>query len=84
MVWGSNKDGAYVIPDAVELTAEEGDEFNTYFSDISTLCRQYTVQFITGDADLSEVDSFQEQLVSMGVGECCAIYQDALERYNQR
>lgn len=84
VVWGSNKDGAYVIPDAVELTAEEGDEFNTYFSDISTLCRQYTVQFITGDADLSEVDSFQEQLVSMGVGECCAIYQDALERYNQR
>lgn len=84
VVWGSNKDGAYDIPDAVELTAEEGDEFNTYFSDISTLCRQYTVQFITGDKDLSEVADFQAQLEDMGVQECCDIYQAALDRYNQR
>ena len=84
VIWGSNKDGAYAIPDAVELTAEEGDEFNTYFSDISTLCRQYTVQFITGDKDLSEVASFQSQLEEMGVQTCCDIYQDALDRYNER
>lgn len=84
VIWGSNKDGAYEIPDAVELTADEGDEFNTYFSDIATLCRQYTVQFITGDADLSEVASFQAQLEEMGVQNCCDIYQAALDRYNQR
>lgn len=83
-VWGSNKDGAYVIPDAVEMTADEGDDFNTNFSDIATLCRQYTVQFITGDKDLDEVDAFQEQLSSMGVQECCDIKQAALDRYNER
>ena len=84
LIWGSNKDGAYAIPDAVEMTAEEGDDFNTSFSDIATLCRQYTVQFITGDKDLSEVDAFQEQLESMGVQDCCDIKQTALERYNNR
>ena len=66
------------------MTADEGDEFNTYFSDISTLCRQYTVQFITGDKDLSEVASFQAQLEEMGVQACCDIYQDAQDRYHQR
>ena len=84
VIWGSNKDGAYDIPDAVELTAEEGDDFNTYFSDIATLCRQYTVQFITGDKDLSQVAAFQAQLEEMGVQDCCDIYQAALDRYNQR
>ena len=66
------------------MTSDEGDEFNTYFSDISTLCRQYTVQFITGTKDLSEVDAFQEQLEGMGVDTCCEIYQDACDRYNNR
>jgi putative aldouronate transport system substrate-binding protein len=84
LVWGSNKDGIYDIPDAVELTSDEGDEFNTAFSDISTLCRQYTVQFITGDKDLSEVAAFQEQLNSMGVDTCCALYQAAYDRYMAR
>lgn len=84
LVWGSNKDGLYEIPEAVEMTADEGDDFNTIFSDVSTLCRQYTVQFIIGDADLGEVDSFQEQLESMGVQECCDLYQAALDRYNNR
>lgn len=83
-VWGSNKDGAYAIPDAVELTADEGDDFNTYFSDIATLCRQYTVEFITGSRDLSEVDTFQAQLEDMGVQNCCDIKQAALDRYNNR
>ena len=84
VIWGSNKDGAYNIPEAVEMTADEGDEFNTYFSDIATLCRQYTVQFITGTKDLSEIDSFQEQLDGMGVDTCCEIYQAAYDRYNNR
>lgn len=84
VVWGSNKDGAYDLPDAVELTADEGDEFNTYFSDISTLCRQYTVEFITGERDLAEVEAFQEQLEEMGVGTCCELYQAAYDRYNER
>lgn len=84
VVWGSNKDGTYNIPEAVEMTADEGDEFNTYFSDIATLCRQYTVQFITGTKDLSEIDSFQEQLGGMGVDTCCEIYQAAYDRYNNR
>ena len=83
-VWGSNKDGAYAIPDPVELSADEGDDFNTYFSDIATLCRQYTVEFITGSRDLSEIDTFQAQLEDMGVQNCCDIKQAALDRYNNR
>ncbi len=84
LVWGSNKDGAYELPDAVELTADEGDDFNTIFSDVSTLCREYTVQFITGDRDLSEIETFQAQLESMGVQTMCDLYQAALDRYNAR
>jgi putative aldouronate transport system substrate-binding protein len=84
LTWGSNKDGLYDIPDAVEMTSDEGDEFNTAFSDISTLCRQYIVQFITGDKDLSEIPAFQEQLESMGVDTCCQLYQAAYDRYMAR
>jgi putative aldouronate transport system substrate-binding protein len=83
-IWGSNKDGLYDIPESVELSADEGDEFNTYFSDISTLCRQYTVQFITGDKDLSEIADFQATLEGMGVDTCCELYQAAYDRYMNR
>jgi putative aldouronate transport system substrate-binding protein len=84
VIWGSNKDGLYEIPDGVTPTVDEGDDFSKYFSDISTYCQEMTCKFITGAVDMSEIEAFQSELKNMGVQECCAIYEDAIARYNAR
>ena len=84
LVWGSNKDGEYELPDGLTLTIEEGDIYSRYFTDISTYCQEMTCKFITGAVDLSEIETFQENLLTMGVNEICEVYQTALERYNAR
>jgi putative aldouronate transport system substrate-binding protein len=84
VIWGSNKDGLYEIPDGVTMTVDEGDDFSKYFSDISTYCQEMTCKFITGAVDMSEIEAFQSDLKNMGVQECCAIYEDAIARYNAR
>ncbi len=84
VIWGSNKDGLYEIPDGVTMTVDEGDEFSKYFADLSTYCQEMTCKFITGAEPLEEIEAFQQALWNMGVQECCDIYEAAIVRYNAR
>lgn len=84
VIWGSNKDGEYEIPDGITMTVDEGYTFSTYFSDISTYCQEMTAKFITGAEPLENIVDFQQALWDMGVQECCDIYEAAIERYNSR
>lgn len=73
----------YVIP-PVNLTPEESETYSNVMDDIDTYRDEMVLKFITGKEPLSKYDTYVEQLKKMGIEEVVKIYQDALERYNNR
>jgi len=83
-VWFNNYDIAnwIGIPDGVALTAEENEEYAASMSDISTYMEEYTLSVITGKLVLSESwDEYVANCEQMGLSDCAALYQAALDRY---
>lgn len=68
---------------AISLTTEETERYAQIFSDISTYCNQAIAEFITGQNALTQesFDAFRENLTTMGIDDCQAIWQDAANRY---
>lgn len=81
---GTPSDGAYNIPQAISLSADEMEQFSLLTSDLSTMISENIVRFIDGTRSMDQWDSFIEQLRDMGLEESCQIYQTALDRYYQR
>lgn len=84
VIWASNRSGEGDFPTSATMNAQEGEEFTTIFSDITTYCSEHLVRFIIGDRPLSEVPEFQEQIKAMNIDRCIEIWQQALDRYNFR
>ena len=82
--WCTNKTGEGVISDWITLTTEETEEYNSYWSDIGTYAAECVNKFITGDMTADDFDTFKETLDSMGLQECIAIQQAAVDRFNAR
>lgn len=81
-VWNNATDGAYNLPKiGINLTSEETEEYNTIFNDIDTYMDESVSKFIVGDKPLDEFDAFVDQMKTMGIEECVAIYQGAYDRY---
>lgn len=79
-VWTSNMDGAYFIPTNVSMNAEETETSAYYVTDIATYASQMIPQFISGEKDLAEWDTFVAQLKEMSIEECIAAEQSAYDR----
>ena len=80
-VWTSNIDSDWNYPMGASLTAQESEEYNGYYSDISTYLSTEAVGFVTGARDLATFDDFVETLKSMGAERCLEIRQQSLDRY---
>ena len=84
-VWNnSSNDAADVLPSAISLTADESYTYSAIFNDIGTHVQTNILSFITGTRSLDEYDDFIAEIEDMGIDECTAILQDALDRYNAR
>ncbi len=83
-IFGSNRDNACSIPSAVTMTADENSQYDGKFTDIATYISENIIKFIIGEKSLDEYDSFKAQLVDMGIEDCIALQQAALDRYNAR
>lgn len=82
-VW--NKDSNdYMLPVALTMTAEEGQEYSTTYGDILTFVYETIPQFIIGSKPISEFDDFVNQIKSMGIERCIELQQNALDRYIAR
>lgn len=79
--WSGNTDYAYVIPTSVALNAEESEEFNNLFSDVSTLASENIMAFMIGERSLDEYDAFKADLKQMGIDRMIELYQSAYDRY---
>lgn len=83
-IWANSGDNKYRLPTFASMTAEESERYNLLMADIITYCAESLVKFVTGEKKLSEVTGFQDTLKGMNVEECVDIWQDTIDRYNQR
>lgn len=67
----------------IQLSSEESETYSAIFSDIATYCTEMVASFIVGQTELTEAnfETFRNNLVSMGIEDCQAIYQTAADRY---
>ena len=77
-------DNSYTLPANLALTAEEGNKKATIMSDVSSYIDENQVLFVNGQRSMDEFDSFIDGIRSLGIEEVVAIYQTALDRYNNR
>ena len=84
-VWTAG-DTAYNYPTNVTMTAEENENFNRIYSDISTHVSEGVLSFITGSKALNDQTwtEFTDGIKAMNIDECTAIKQTALDRYLSR
>ncbi|MBE6992155.1 MAG: extracellular solute-binding protein [Ruminococcaceae bacterium] len=84
IIWQSNSDKAYTLPTGLSMSTVYSDEYNSIYNDISTLVSENINKFITGEADISEFDSFVEQVTEMGIDRCIEIWQILLDEYKNK
>ncbi len=80
-VWTRQKDDDYMIPQGVQMTQEDSEEYTALAADISTYTDSLIPQFITGERPLSDIPAAQEKIRSWDVDRCIALWQEALDRY---
>ena len=82
-VWGGTNAINHVLP-PVTPTSEESREFASIMNEVNTYRDEMTLKFILGTAELSEFDTYVENLKKMGLDRALEIQNAALERYNAR
>lgn len=82
-IWNSFGDSEYTMP-TVSLTAEESARSAQLLADISTLSEEVCNKILMGDESIDAYDNFIKEANSLGIDEVIAIYQGALDRYNNR
>ena len=80
-VWNRQKDDDYMIPQGVQMTQEDSEEYTALAADISTYIDSLIPQFITGERPLSDIPAAQEKIRSWDVDRCIELWQKALDRY---
>ena len=83
-VWSTNADADYQMPTAISMTTEESEEYAAIYSDIQTLISENLSQFATGVRPMDEWDAFVDQIIDMGIEDCIAIKQAAVDRFYTR
>lgn len=83
-IW-SVADSDWMMPKALTLTAEESRERASIMSDVQTLAKEYTAQFISGVRDIdAEWESYVSTIKGMGIDRAIEITQAAYDRYLAR
>ena len=73
-------DIALAIP-AIQMTAEESEEFNRIRTDAETLVNEYFVQMVVGIRPLSDIDVLFSELERVNIRRAVEIFQGAYDRF---
>lgn len=80
--WGACVDDLYALPSGMTLTTAQSEAYTPVFSDLNTMAQERIGRFITGDLNIdTEWDAFQAELISMGIEDCIAIYQECYDNF---
>jgi putative aldouronate transport system substrate-binding protein len=82
--WDSNTDDAYQMPTAISMTTEETEAYYAKYSDIQTLISENLSKFAVGERSMDEWDDFVQDIKDLGIEDCIAIKQAAVDRYYSR
>ena len=83
--WTDNQTREGHLPSSLSLTVEESSRYSAIMSDVMIYANESINRFIMGELNLEEdYDNYLETMKSMGVEDAIAIYQAALDRYNER
>lgn len=83
-IWMTNKDNAWGVPSSLTMTTDEAEEYGSLAGDIITYAQEHFLRYITGDSPIEELQSFVDTCKDMGLEDCLAIQQAALDRYYER
>lgn len=83
-IWEANADSAYVMPTTLSISTEESERYAKIYNDIQTYIDENLARFVTGENSMDEWDAFVDQIMAMGLEDCIAIKQAALDRYYER
>lgn len=83
-IWASNRTGEYNMPTGLTVTTEEGQKYNSIYTDIKTHLTENILKFVTGARPMEEFEAFVQEVTDMGIDECIAIKQAAYDRYQER
>jgi putative aldouronate transport system substrate-binding protein len=75
--------GKWLIP-SLTFTDNENRVVSQYLNEINTYIDEMLIKFILGQEPLSNYDAFVANLEKMNYRELLAVYQSALDRYNNR
>lgn len=82
--WVTNRDNAWDISNFISRTTEEGEDYNAVMSEVETYVEENIPKFIIGDRDLSEWDTYVQDIKNMGIDEAIEIEAACVARYNER
>lgn len=80
-VYSNDCDHANDYPNGATMNTEQTTKYNTVAADICTYISENVLQFIYGQKDLSEWDSFVDTLYDMGIETAIAAKQEAYDAY---
>ena len=83
-VWGRQKDGDHMLPQGIQLTQAEQEEYADLATDISTYVDSVIPQFILGELSLEQIPEIQAHIRELDVDLCLQLWQRALDRYNRQ
>ncbi len=83
-IWEANADSAYVMPSSLSISNQETEEYTKIYNDIQTYIEENLARFVTGDNPMSDWDAFIDHIMEMGLEDCIAIKQAAVDRYFDR
>jgi putative aldouronate transport system substrate-binding protein len=83
--WAAYDNTDYMLPTFLSMTSAENSEYSTLYTDIETYVNEEIVSFINGTSDIdAEWDNYITIIQSLDIERCCALKQQALDRYNSR
>jgi hypothetical protein len=83
-MYDAQNDNSYAISDALTLTDEESDVYNSIMPGVIDYVEEMQVKFIMGIESFDKYDAFVSRIQDMKVKDAMAVYQSALKRYNSR
>lgn len=81
--WSSSAKIEGIMP-SLSFTEEETETITQNMSQIQTYVSEKVNKIVIGNADVSELSEIRERVKKMGIEEVIEIYENALERYNNR
>lgn len=82
-VWSNSDAAKYKLP-PITFTPEESQVVARLMSDITTYESEMFLKFLTGVESIDKFDQYVDKIKAMKIDEALALYQAALDRYNNR